>query len=146
LSAPLRDVKLNVQHLGDADMSSKALFCALACISVAGSLTPSTSHAQTPAPFMTGAQIQKDIVGKTFSSTTKRGIKYTMQLDNNGTGTFVYSGSKKDPLTWDLKGDVLCFHSAMMANTECNKVRSASGKFDFVDSSTGGVNNTYTPQ
>ena len=94
---------------------------------------------------MTGAQIQRDIVGKTLASTTKSGNKYTMQIDNNGTGTFIYNGRKNDPLTWDLKGDVFCFHSAM-ANTECNKVRSASGKFDFVDSSTGSLNNTYTPQ
>jgi hypothetical protein len=126
-------------------MSDKALLRVVACISVAVSLTPSTNHAQTPPPFMTGAQIQKDIVGKTFSSMTKSGNKYTMRVDNNGTGTFVYNGKKNDPLTWDLKGDVFCFHSAM-ANTECNRVRSASGKFDFVDSSTGILNNTYTPQ
>jgi hypothetical protein len=126
-------------------MSGKRVFLALACAAIVEFLTPSAGSAQTPVAYMTGAQIQKEIVGKTFSSVTRRGIKYTMQIGGNGAGMFSYPGGKNDPLTWELKGDVFCFHSAM-SSTECNKVRPANGKLDFVDSSTGILNNTYTPQ
>jgi hypothetical protein len=131
-------------------MPTKSVFLALACAAIVESLAPSAGSAQTPASYMTGAQIQKEVVGKTFSSVTKRGFNYTMQFNANGTGMAddsIYGRSVKDPLTWELKGDVFCFHSASGRSNECNKVRSAgNGKLDFVDSSTGILNNTYTPQ
>jgi len=126
-------------------MSNRRVVFALGCAAIVESLTPCAGSAQTPATYMTGAQIQKEIVGKTFSSATKRGIAYTMQIGSGGTGLFTYSGKKSDPLTWELKGDVFCFHSSL-SGTECNKVRPTNGKLDFVDSSTGVLNNTYTPQ
>lgn len=67
-----------------------------------------------------------------------------MRLNPDGTGLFVYSGSTRDPLTWNITSEnVLCFHSKM-SGTECNHVRTSGGAYDFMDSSTGQLNNTYT--
>jgi hypothetical protein len=92
---------------------------------------------------LSGPEVQQAVVGKTLVSRTHRGIPYTMHLDPGGTGMFVYNGSTQDKLTWDLTGNVLCFHSKM-SGTECNTVRSSGGGYDFVDSTTGALNNTYT--
>jgi hypothetical protein len=68
-----------------------------------------------------------------------------MTLAADGTGVMSFAnGAVKDPVTWDINGEILCFHGKMSGN-ECNKVRSTDGKFDFIDSSTGVLNNTYTP-
>ena len=53
------------------------------------------------------------------------------------------NGRLADPITWDIKDDVICFHGAL-SGTECNKVRSVGDKYDFIDSTTGRLNNTYT--
>ncbi len=69
-----------------------------------------------------------------------------MNLATDGTGMIAFAnGAVKDPVTWDITGDVLCFHGKLSGN-ECNKVRPVGGQFDFVDSSTGVLNNTYAPQ
>jgi hypothetical protein len=97
------------------------------------------------ATILSGPKVQQALVGKTLASKTHRGIPYTMRLDPGGTGMFVYRGSTQDGLTWDITGNVLCFHSKM-SGTECNTVRVSGGGYDFVDSTTGALNNTYTPQ
>jgi hypothetical protein len=96
-----------------------------------------------PATILSGTEVHQAVVGKTLASKTHRGIPYTMHLDQGGTGVFVYRGSTQDALTWDITGNVLCFHSKM-SGTECNTVRASGGGYDFVDSTTGALNNTYT--
>ena len=98
-----------------------------------------------PATILSGPEVQQAVVGKTLASKSHRGIPYTMQLNPGGTGVFVYNKSTQDALTWDITGNVLCFHSKM-SGTECNTVRASGGGYDFVDSTTGALNNTYTVQ
>ena len=97
------------------------------------------------ATFLSGPEVQQAVVGKTLASKTHRGIPYTVHLDPGGTGVFVYRGSTQDGLTWEITGNVLCFHSKM-SGTECNTVRASGGGYDFVDSTTGALNNTYSTQ
>jgi len=97
------------------------------------------------ATMLSGPEVQQVVVGKTLASKSHRGIPYTMQLNPGGTGLFVYNKSTQDTLTWDLNGNVLCFHSKM-SGTECNTVSQSGGGYDFVDSKTGALNNTYTVQ
>jgi hypothetical protein len=97
------------------------------------------------AAILSGPEVQQAVVGKTLASKSHRGIPYTMQLNPGGTGVFVYRGSTQDALTWEITGNVLCFHSKM-SGTECNTVRTSGGGYDFVDSTTGALNNTYTVQ
>ena len=107
-----------------------------------GSVTPGSSETAT---VLSGPQLQQAVVGRTLASKSHRGISYTMLLNPDGTGVFVYSGATRDPLTWDIAGDVLCFHSKL-SGTECNRVRVSGGGYDFVSSTTGALNNTYTVQ
>jgi hypothetical protein len=95
------------------------------------------------ATFLTGPEVQQAVVGKTLASKTHRGIPYTMHLNPGGAGVFIYRGTTQDELTWDITGNVLCFH-AKLSGTECNTVRASGGGYDFVDSTTGALNNTYT--
>ena len=98
-----------------------------------------------PATILSSPEVQQAVVGKTLASKSHSGIPYTMRLDPGGTGVFVYRGKAQDALTWDITGNVLCFHSKM-GGTECNTVRASGGGYDFVDSTTGALNNTYTVQ
>jgi hypothetical protein len=92
---------------------------------------------------LSGSELQQAVVGKTLASKTHRGIPYTMHLNPDGTGVFVYSGTPRIALTWVIiSGSVLCFHSTM-SGTECNNVRAAGGSYDFVSSTSGVLNNTY---
>ncbi len=131
-------------------MHSKAvasvLLCALlgACTQpAAGVATEAASAAQgAPAAYLSGPELRQAAVGKTLYSKSHRGIPYTMRLDPDGTGLFVYSGVIRDPLTWDINGDVLCFHSKM-GGTECDRVRPSGGGYDLLSSTTGMLNNKY---
>ncbi len=98
-----------------------------------------------PATILSGPEVQQALVGKTLASKSHRGVPYTMHLNPGGTGVFVYRGSTQDALTWDLTGNVLCFHSKM-SGTECNTIRASGDGYDFVDSTTGALNNAYTVQ
>jgi hypothetical protein len=94
--------------------------------------------------YLSGADLPKAIIGKSLASTTKRGIPYVITFEANGTGTNkATNGRFAEPIKWDIKDDVICFHGTL-AGTECNKVRSVGGKYDFIDSRTGSLNNTYT--
>ena len=94
--------------------------------------------------YLSGADLPKAIIGKSLASTTKRGIPYVIIFEANGTGmNKATNGRFTDPITWDIKSDVICFHGAL-SGTECNRVRSVGGKYDFIDSTTGSLNNTYT--
>lgn len=111
---------------------------------------PGPDFASVPAmaastPALTGPEIQQAMVGKTFASKSRRGIPYTMHLNEGGTGVFVYSGSTQDALTWDISGNVLCFHSKM-SGTECDMVHVSGGGYDFIDHTTGALNNAYRAQ
>lgn len=104
---------------------------------------PSPAAAQAP-PYLSGDEMREAIVGKTFASTSHSGKAYTMNLTADGTGLFVFGNSFKEPVTWNITGDVLCFRGPH--ENECDRIRPAGGNFDFVDSSTGTLQNRYTPQ
>jgi|SRR5271165_2283966 len=122
-----------------------------AVVAVLGGIMLAAIVSQTPAsgqaaPYLGTSELHQAIIDKTFSSRSKSGKPYTMHLATDGTGSMVFAnGTVKDPVTWDINGDILCFHGKLSGN-ECNKVRSRDGKYDFVDSSTGVLNNTYAPE
>ena len=109
-------------------------------------LTLPPPAAAQAAPYLSGKDVRESILGKTFTSKSKSGKPYTMNLGSDGTGLIVFAnGAVKDPVTWEITGDVLCFHGTRSGN-ECNRIRPAGGQFDFVDSSTGILNNIYAPR
>lgn len=95
--------------------------------------------------YLSADAIRQSVIGKTIASTTHRGYPYTMHLNSDGTGTNIFSQKTEEALTWDIAGDVLCFHGKM-SGTECNRVRATNSGFDFVDSKSGAVNNSYSLQ
>ncbi len=109
----------------------------------AASTLPPPAAAQA-LPYLSEKDMREAILGKTFASTSHSGKAYTMNLAADGTGLIVFGSGLKEPVTWHITGDVLCFRGPH--ENECNRIRPAGGKFDFVDSSTGTLNNTYTPQ
>jgi hypothetical protein len=129
-------------------VAASVLFIALlgACTTLgSAAVSAATSAPPQAAPVLDGPELHQALVGKTLASKSHRGTPYTMLLNPDGTGVFVYSGSTRDALTWDITGNVLCFHSKM-SGTECNRVHVSGGGYDFVGSATGALNNTYTVQ
>ncbi len=110
---------------------------------------PNSAAASSGSPalpaFLSGSDIPQTVVGKTLASTTKRGMSYTMKLNGDGTGTNLFAGKTPEQITWEVKGDVLCFNGKM-SGTECNRLRRAGTGLDFVDSNSGRTNNIYTVQ
>ena len=74
------------------------------------------------------------------------GTAYTIEFTPGGTGTLAYSGVAT-PLTWNIKGDVICLTATFQGRAEshCDRVRPVGGKYEFLDSTTGAPMNIYTP-
>ena len=118
-------------------------YVALGFALLAASALPPPAAAQAP-PYLSDKDMRAAILGKTLASTSHSGKAYTMNLAADGTGLIAFGSGLKEPVTWNITGDVLCFKGPH--ENECDRIRPAGGKFDFVDSSTGTLNNTYTPQ
>jgi hypothetical protein len=118
-------------------------YAVLGFVSVAALTFPPPAAAQATA-YLSDKAMREAILGKTFASTSRSGKAYTMNLAADGTGLIAFGSGLKEPVTWNITGDVLCFKGPH--ENECDRIRPAGGKFDFVDSSTGTLNNTYTPQ
>ena len=101
------------------------------------------------APYLTGTDLEKSLIGKTLSSTTKRDIPYTITFTSAKVGTYSIwlSGvsGKRDDSDLDLSftNESVCFQSAKYRFQECNKVIMDGGKYNFVDIKTGAINNVY---
>lgn len=97
------------------------------------------------AAFMTKSEIQKEIVGKSFSSVTERGKPMVATFSGSAFKLVIDGNIKVDGKLSFKDGDVVCL--AVQGNpTECNKVRKGSGGYEFVDSTTGKVHNVYKPK
>ena len=104
-----------------------------------------TTGAFAQAAFMSKAEIQKEIIGKTFSSVTEKGKPMVATFSGSALKLVVDGTFKADGKLSFKDGDVVCL--AFQGNpTECNKVRKGSGGFEFVDSTTGKVHNVYKPK
>jgi hypothetical protein len=62
-----------------------------------------------------------------------------------GTGTLNFAGATS-PVTWEIKDDVICFAATVngQRESECDRVHAAGSTYEFMDSTTGALNNTYT--
>jgi hypothetical protein len=120
-----------------------ASLCLLALASCTGE---SSGPQANQTAYLSGQDLTQEIIGRPLSSTSGGGVAYTMKLLPDGTGTLTYSG-KTAPMTWNMKGDVICFGAVVNGErqSECDKVRAAGPKYDFMDSTTGHLNNIYTP-
>ena len=127
--------------------------CFLALASCGGQSNGPQTEATSPkgpqasgATYLSEQELMHSVVGRRFSSTTSRGLAFTVEFASGGTGTVTFSGTPR-PLTWTINGDVLCFGTVVngQRQSECDRVRPAGGRYDFVDSTTGALNNTYTP-
>ena len=108
--------------------------------------SPGASPASNAA-YLTGRELEHAVIGRSLSGVSKDGTAYTIAFVPGGTGTLTSSGTK-DPLTWNISGDVLCLSVTLRNGRtphECDRVRAANGKYDFIDSTTGDLNNSYTP-
>jgi hypothetical protein len=96
--------------------------------------------------YLAGQDLTQAIVGRKFAAATSRGIPFTIKFDSGGTGTVTLAGTAR-PLTWTIDGDVLCFGTVVNGQThsECDRVHPAGVEYQFIDSTTGTLNNTYTP-
>ena len=92
--------------------------------------------------YMSAADFDSKVVGKTLSSVTKKGKKFTAQFAAGGGGTFKIKGMDAVDFTWSFSGDTMCWE--VYNNKECNHVVSKGAKLDFVDAKTGKVNNSYS--
>jgi hypothetical protein len=115
------------------------------CI-VAGVLLFGLASCAGQSEYLSATELTQVVVGHQFSSTNNQGVAYTIKFIPGGTGTLTYSGISH-PLAWVINGDVICFGAAVsgQSQTECDRVRSAGGEYDFVNSATGNLSNTYTP-
>jgi len=115
--------------------SIAASLCLLALASCAGQ-----------SDYLGGQGLAQALVGRQFAAATDRGIPFTIKFDSGGTGT-VTLYKRAMPLTWTISGDVLCFGTTVNGQThsECDKVRQVGVEYEFIDSTTGSLNNTYTP-
>ncbi len=126
--------------------------CLLALASCGGpsepqAATASTGGSQTSdAGDLSGQALTQAVVGRPLASKTIHGVAFTMKLDPSGTGTLTFSG-KSAPMTWVVKGDILCFAATVdgQRQAECDRVRPAGAQYLFLDSTTGALNNAYTP-
>jgi hypothetical protein len=97
------------------------------------------------AAFLSGQDLENAVVGKKLASKTSRGVPFTVTFGPGGTGNVAIAG-QSSPVKWDVKGDVLCFeaHLNNQTQSECDHVRAVGASYEFMDSTTGALNNTYT--
>lgn len=111
--------------------------------------SPPAQAASTPqastATYLSGQQLESAVVGKKLTSKTTRGVPFSVTFGPGGTGNVAIAG-QSGPVKWDIKGDVLCFEAHLNNQTqhECDRVREVGANYEFIDSTTGAVNNTYT--
>lgn len=95
--------------------------------------------------FASRAEFTKAIVGKTISSTTKKGFPFTAVIRPDGTGGFQRKGNPPATFKWTFTGQTFCWDFGDFK--ECSKVEIVSPKAaKFYDDKTGELNNAYTVQ
>jgi hypothetical protein len=66
-----------------------------------------SAHAQS---FLTSAELERTLIGKTLGSTTKRGLAYTITFSNANTGIYTMNGDKSE-LSLNFNGDTIAFRA-----------------------------------
>lgn len=104
------------------------------------------AQSATAAPvFASKAEFTKSIVGKTISSTTKKGFPFSAVIRPDGTGGFQRQGNPPATFKWTFTGQTFCWDFGDFK--ECNKVEIVSPKAaNFYDDKTGKLNNAYKVQ
>ena len=113
---------------------------AIACVTLA-SLTSAIAEVK----FATSAEFSSGIVGKSMSSTTAKGQRFTAMIKSGGTGDFQIEGKPVEHFKWKFTGNTFCWTFPNF--TECNHVElesAASAK--FIDAKSGKLNNAYVLQ
>lgn len=97
------------------------------------------------AGFMTKADIQKSIIGKSFTSVSEKGKPMVATFTASELKLLVDGQFKATGKISYKDGDIICL-SFPGGPPECDKVRKGAGGFEFVDATSGSVHNVYKPK
>lgn len=93
------------------------------------------------AAYLTADEFNKQVVGKTLSSKTQKGKAFTVVFSKGGGGTFKLKGMDAAKISWSFSKGGVCWE--VYDNKECSKIEVKGSKINFVDASTGKLNNAY---